>query len=247
MSRVLLRCLPGFLALAVAGLLLSPLPFVGADDAKPEGKKIALLVGVKKSKKDELSDLKYTENDVTRLAELLRRSGYQRVVVMTQREGVVDPDLAPTGDNIREVLTALLKNLRPQDSVLLAFSGHGVQYKDAKDHYFCPADARLADPKSLLSLAAVYDELKRCNAGAKVLLVDACRVNPMPEGVKSPDGARFAVRVEHQDLIEPPGGVAALFSCSRGEASYESNDLQHGVFFHFVLEGLKGKAANKKG
>jgi TPR repeat protein len=243
MSRVLLRHLPAFLALAVAGLLLSHFPLVQADDAKPEGKKIALLVGVKKYKKEELSDLKYTENDVNRLAELLRRSGYQRVVVMTQRAGVEDPDLAPTGENIREVLMSLLKNLKPQDSVLLAFSGHGVQFKDGKDHYFCPADARLADPKSLLSLAAVYDELKRCNAGAKVLLVDACRVNPEPEG------AKFAAKVERQaqDLIEPPGGVAALFSCSKGEASYESNDLQHGVFFHFVLEGLKGKAVNKKG
>ena len=45
----------------------------------------------------------------------------------------------------------------------------------------------------------------------------------------------------------PPGGVAALFSCSEGQKSFESEKLGHGVFFHYVIEGLKGEAANKKG
>jgi uncharacterized caspase-like protein len=45
----------------------------------------------------------------------------------------------------------------------------------------------------------------------------------------------------------PPGGVAALFSCSPGEKAFEHPDLGHGVFFHFVIEGLKGKAADAEG
>jgi hypothetical protein len=38
--------------------------------------------------------------------------------------------------------------------------------------------------------------------------------------------------------------VAALLSCSDGERSFEAGRLGHGVFFHFVLEGLKGAAKN---
>src|SRR5262249_49084792 len=103
---------------------------------EPEGRKMALLVGVKKYKKEELSDLKFTENDVTELAELLRQGGYRRVVVLTQKAGAADPDLLPTGENIRDSLRGLLKGLRPRDSVLLAFSGHGVQFQGEKEHYF---------------------------------------------------------------------------------------------------------------
>ena len=39
----------------------------------------------------------------------------------------------------------------------------------------------------------------------------------------------------------------ALFSCSKGETAYESNTLKHGFLFHFVIEGLEGKAVGKGG
>jgi formylglycine-generating enzyme required for sulfatase activity len=42
----------------------------------------------------------------------------------------------------------------------------------------------------------------------------------------------------------PPDSVAALFSCSEREVSWEDAGLAggHGVFFHYVIEGLKGQA-----
>src|SRR5439155_23142717 len=46
---------------------------------------------------------------------------------------------------------------------------------------------------------------------------------------------------------EKPGGVASFFSCSAGQFSYESDKLRRGLFFHFLIEGLKGQAADPKG
>src|SRR5262249_2985408 len=46
---------------------------------------------------------------------------------------------------------------------------------------------------------------------------------------------------------EPPGGVVAFFSCSEAERAFEHDDLKHGVFFHFVIEALKGGAATDGG
>src|SRR4029079_14958002 len=40
----------------------------------------------------------------------------------------------------------------------------------------------------------------------------------------------------------PPAGVIALFSCSQGERAFEHDELKHGVFFHYVIEGLQGQA-----
>jgi hypothetical protein len=228
------------LALLVAVVLVVGSVRCWQQDSTP-GKKYALLIGVRKYKREELSDLKYTENDVEKLAKVLEKSGYRRVTVLTQKAG--DPDLLPTGENIREHFQAMLKGCKPEDTILLAFSGHGVQFKEEKEHYFCPMDARLGDKKTLVSFSEIYEQLKDCKAATKVLLVDACRNDP------EPGGGKFVVGVER--LAGHPatarGGVAAFYSCSKGEASYESEPLGHGVFFHFVIQGLEGKAANKKG
>ena len=44
---------------------------------------------------------------------------------------------------------------------------------------------------------------------------------------------------------KPPDGVAAPFGCKAGERAYELAGLKHGVFFHHVLEGLRGEAADR--
>src|ERR1043165_1002561 len=43
--------------------------------------------------------------------------------------------------------------------------------------------------------------------------------------------------------------TAVLFSCKGGQRAYESAKAGggHGLFFHFVIEGLQGGAANDKG
>src|SRR5262249_53779660 len=45
-------------------------------------------------------------------------------------------------------------------------------------------------------------------------------------------------------------GVAALFSCKTGQFAFETAKLGkkgHGIFFHYVIEGMKEKARNRKG
>src|SRR5262249_1074358 len=89
-------------------------------------------------------------------------------------------------------------------------------------------------------------------------LVDASRNDPRaadsrcgppgdePVGQESRrEGARAVV--DPPGLKRPfrrpaPGGMAALFSCLRGEVAFESPGLKHGVFFHFVITALAGEA-----
>ena len=90
------------------------------------------------------------------------------------------------------------------------------------------------ETKTLISLDGVYQKLDRSGAGAKVLLADCCRTDPA--------GGRG--RDIPNDVLDktPPKGVYAFFSCGKGEKAFEHKDLQHGVFFYQVLEGLKGAA-----
>jgi hypothetical protein len=222
---------------AVALLLACP-------SATSAGEQYALLVAVQQYDKAELTSLQFTENDITALADVLRDNGYseENIVLMTQTRGAQEARYAPFARNIKKELELLLREPTKDDTVLLAFSGHGIQFVGDKEAYFCAADARLADRETLVSLGAVYQALAACEASAKVLLVDACRNDPQSNVSKAAGEVELEPVGRRGAPIAPPGGIAALFSCSAGEKSYEAPELKHGVFFHYVVEGLAGQA-----
>ncbi len=223
---------------AVLGVALAlGLPsFASAQD----GKRYAVLVGVNGYEHDKLPALKWAVNDAAELGEVLGKSGYA-VTLLTDDAGKADPKLAPTKANIEARLKTVLDGAKKGDLVLVCFAGHGLQFEGDKDAYFCPSDARPFKAKSstLVSLKGVYDELDASHAGMKVLLVDACRDDPAAGRNSRGVGADTAPR--------PPSGVAAIFSCKAGQRAFEHDDLKHGVFFHHVITGLRGEAADRKG
>ena len=241
-----------FLCLMLVATVLLSFPIRPAE----AGKRYALVVGVKKYRSNQpLPELAYTENDATEFAKLLKQGGYD-VTLMTQTEGRMDGKdvFLPTASYIRDQIDAILGSqfLKSDDLVLVALTGHGVQYeltsgdKKTGKFYFCPADADVSKLKSakeitaannLLDLAELYQNLERCKAGGKLLLVDACRNDPT-----KPSLVRSTSSVTLPPLPPPPGGIAAYFSCSAHEQAIEDQDLKHGVFFHHIIEGLQGDA-----
>lgn len=207
------------------------------------GEKYALLVGVRNYDKNELKNLKYSEPDITEMAQVLLKSGYrpENVVLMTQTTGAEDDRFLPRAAEIRRELRLLLKGLSENDSVIIGFAGHGVQFKNETEVYFCPAGTRLADRETLVSLTEVYAELEKCPAHFKLLISDACRNDPLTSNARSLDMVKLESLTRPQKKT-PPGGVAALFSCSSGELAFEHEQLKHGVFYHFLIKGLQGDA-----
>ena len=209
-----------------------------------EGRRYALVVGVQNYEGTGLGSLHYCDNDAAGLADVLRKRGYH-VTLMTRPEYKARDldDLLPTADNIRGNLKAILLNRKRADTVLLAFAGHGEQLKKDGRMYFCPAKCDLDKPDTLIGLDEVYALLKDNEAGGKVLIVDACRNDPLAGRAV---GSEKLESVTRPELPDPPASTVALFSCGKGQVAYESDALKHGFLFHFVIEGLEGKAANKK-
>jgi formylglycine-generating enzyme required for sulfatase activity len=206
------------------------------------GKKHAVIVGVRDYLASTLDPLKYTENDAEELAKVLQEQGGFAVRVLTTTRGEKSKERAPTAANIRASIKALLKGRSRHDTVLVALAGHGIQGKvkeggvEKDESFFCPSDAQLNDNDTLIALGKLFADLRECGAGVKLLLVDACRNDP-----------KIGRNVDLDALPRAPRGTAALFSCKSGERAFETDKLGkkgHGVFFHFVLEGLKGKAKN---
>ena len=71
-----------------------------------EGRRYALLVGIREYDPNEMRALPYTENDVTELAGVLKANGYKAddVVLMTQKLGAAQTRFLPTAKNVRNEL-----------------------------------------------------------------------------------------------------------------------------------------------
>ncbi|MCE9533118.1 MAG: SUMF1/EgtB/PvdO family nonheme iron enzyme [Planctomycetes bacterium] len=190
-----------------------------------EGKKYALLVGVNEYDHGDLAKLDYAVNDAAKLADLLKKHEYDVSLLTDSTAG------KPTKMNIEAALDEILGKYKKNDTLIIAFAGHGLQF--GKDCYFCPTDAKPFDTqtRTLVSLTATYQKLQESYAGVKLVLVDACRN----------DGKR-GIRGGADDTPLPPKGVGVLMSCSDGEFANEHKELQHGVFFYHVIKGMEGAA-----
>ncbi|MEZ6131377.1 MAG: caspase family protein [Planctomycetaceae bacterium] len=118
----------------------------------------ALLVGVRQYDPAQMTSLRYTENDANQLAAVLGNSEYanEHLVLMTQTRGAVFLQLLPASKQIRRQLNLLRSEVAADDTLLIAFSGHGIQFKDEDSIYFCAMEADLSDRSSLISLTDVY-------------------------------------------------------------------------------------------
>lgn len=230
-----------------------------ATPPKPLPGHYALLIGVRLyGGSTGLRPLQFAESDVEELrSTLVKRIGYlpENVHVLSKSEEAreQDSELSPTRSNVMNRLARILKDRKPDDSVLVAFAGHGLQFKGSDDFFFCPSDAAMAadgdtfDRRTLLSQAEIYKALKSSSAGVKLLISDACRNDPISGSTR----ARMTLDLESvtrpQSAI-PPQDVAAIFSCSEKETAHEDDKLGHGVFFHFFIKGIRGEAdANRDG
>ncbi|MCA9092972.1 MAG: SUMF1/EgtB/PvdO family nonheme iron enzyme [Planctomycetaceae bacterium] len=203
-------------------------------------KKLALLVGVNKYERRGFADLSYAQRDVEELGAELRRLGFETTVLTGDAEG----ELRATRSNIDEHVQKLLQDVHKQDIVLLMFSGHGQQFDMKRDDgstkndaFYCPVDAVMGEPESLVSLSLLIDDVLARKGGRNLVLVDACRDLPKDasRGIKGVQGRSISL----------PEETAVFFSCRQGQQSYENQNAGggHGVFTHCVLEGLRGKAS----
>jgi len=172
---------------------------------------------------------------MTDLAAVLEAAGYN-ATVLTDSTGQKDTALEPTKANIEKSLKTMLDKAKKDDLVLVAFAGHGLRFDGKPGGYICPRDAKPLPENTgtLISVESLCENLGNSTAAGKILLVDACRNSPKSKLASGIEG----------DKVKVPKGVCALFSCSAGEHSIEHKNLKHGVFFHHVLAGLKGKAGD---
>ena len=210
-------------------------------------KKLALLIGVEDYRDALISPLRFARADVIGLADGLReRCAFDDVRVLAG-EG---PDDAPDLLNIVTALRDLAGELRPDDTFLLFFAGHGVE-KDGHG-YLLTRDSSQAFPEhGSLSLELLRKNLESLSAGRRVLMVDACR--NCPDAGRSDADNRMGDAIS-RDIVaaarsQPPSAMTTAFlaACRSGQRAYEWPAKGHGVFTYYLLQGLAGPAWTPEG
>ena len=190
--------------------------------------KVAVLAGVGHyPQRSGLGQLRYPARDVDALEAELTRQSY-KVVSLKEQE-------ATKGSLIQALHDAGELVDRGSGTVLFFFSGHG--FTDRNDNYLATFEATSIDlAGSGLSVRAVEDLLKATGAPRQVMFIDACRNEP---------GKAVGARTFKQ--FTASAGMRVLFSTKLGRISYEDDQLQNGVFTHFLVRGLRGEAAGADG
>jgi hypothetical protein len=126
----------------------------------------------------------------------------------------------PQKSTIENTIVEFLNTARRQDHILLLFAGHAVQID--KEAYLVPIEGKINDAKTLISLGWLYQELARCRARQKVLVLDVCRFDPAGGAERS--GAAPMGDILAGKLKAPPAGVQVWVSCAAKEQSWESGN-----------------------
>ncbi len=200
----------------------------------------AVVVGVNRFLDDSVAPLSYAVADAQAFyAELTKPGG---LVVPSQAYlHVTDGERLPTRLEILKSIAFVTENTPADGLVVIYISSHGFIDKNDKS-YVMPEDGNLAILKdSALSVAGIEEYLSPpyCKADKRLLVVDACRNKPTrgTKGIATPDASsRFA------EELKQARGLATMVSCGPDEFSYEDDSVGHGIYTHFLLEGLRGKA-----
>ena len=233
---------------------LSPLPKIERKklmeiNGLSRGMDYAVMIGINNYIDSEVNSLSYAETDIDSLYTILtdpQIGGYNKNSVFLMTPGSEQPQDRPTRTNILLTLKWLSENLKPEDSVLFVFCGHGDSDKNI--NYIIPFDGRLALPQdSSIRLSRLFEWLDACPARRQVVMLDACHSGGPSTLRRGNRGITVISTAFTEELqrIGAPEGRAVLSSSSIEEVSYEDPKLGHGVFTYYVLDGLKNFKADK--
>ncbi|BAY92223.1 MULTISPECIES: GUN4 domain-containing protein [unclassified Tolypothrix] len=211
-----------------------------------------LLVGVNQYEDEQIPGLHYSALDCQGLGEALNAAtqGFPQKEVMIYHDfGEKQPKLA----NIRASLKQIAAASKPTDTVIFYFSGHGMLDSLSQQVVLCLQDTQkeqLTDTG--LKLQELLQLLENCSAQQQLLILDACHSGGMTLlGARGETDPQLNPTPELVEVLRKRAsqrkGFYALLSCDRGQQSWEFPQLGHGVFTYYLIQGLRGEAADSVG
>jgi hypothetical protein len=195
-----------------------------------------LVVGVNRYDRRGFAEkpLQYAERDVEALAVVLKQQGFDVRLLKGSSTGTS----RATKAGIEAALTKVMARRNARDIVFVGFAGHGQQMpllddnggeikgpngRPLEDAFFCPVDATVKKPETMISLSGLMRRLND-EGGINLVMVDACRDNPDPGRAgrsRAMSSMAACRRIRRSSSVVRPGsrlwkptkpGVATAFS-----------------------------------
>ena len=185
-------------------------------------KRAALVIG--NDSYDTLSNLSNAGRDARGMASKLKALGFETTLLLDVKRR-----------DFHEALDAFEDTLNRSDVGLVFFAGHGIQTEPGQN-YLIPSDAQLEKESHLPSEAvradAILKRLERAENRVSILILDACRNNPLPNRGRS---ARRGLQRMDPEVNKD---FAILYSAGPGQVAQDGPPGGHGVFTGELLRAL---------
>lgn len=235
-------------------MLLLILAIVSLSPAQSfKGKRWAILIGIDKYEDNALAPLQFAVADARLMEQTLTSAGFDRVVLLTSDSS--DSSAQPKRSTILGRLAQMADLIKPEDTFLFYFAGHGFSDDKTKKSYLTTSDCQSTLLRETgLPMELLQERMEQIKALHRVFLVDACRNDPFKGGragsnVRNKDLSRdliqAAAAAPSENQNDEQAGTAVLWACSLGERSWEVEERGHGAFTYFLSEGLRNGAAKE--
>jgi len=153
--------------------------------------------------------------------------------------------------NLRSELgTRLKNNAAPDDLVIIYFAGHGATERDSLspdgdglEKYILPFGTDLDDLyATAMPMREVAFIINRIRSERLVFIADACYSGASGGRTVSASGIRASVSDTFLERLAGGKGKIIITASGANEVSMERDELKHGVFTYYLLEGLRGAA-----
>ena len=179
----------------------------GSIAIKPS--RVALVIG-NGHYPDANRPLKQSINDARALATILRRDGFDVLMVEDASK-----------DDMRRAVTRLKSKIGPDTTALMFFSGFGIQA--GRESYMIPVDAQIWKEIDVrrdgLSIESVLGAMKESGAKVKLAVIDASRRNPYERRFRSFSHGLAPINVPDNALILSSATPGQVVDDSTGQYS----------------------------
>lgn len=209
----------------------------------------AVVIGIDDYQDAAIQNLSFASADATALYNVLTDPNLGRFSPYNVKLLLNDD---ATHRAIRSAIATWLANQsRKDDTVIIYYAGHGAPVinarttsKDGMEKYLVPHDAEMED---LRATGIAMDEVQRwfgfLESKRVLFLIDSCYSGVAGGRTFQRPGVQARATLTGEFLDELSGeGRMVVTACDVNEVSLETASLGHGVFTHFLVEGLKGAA-----
>ncbi len=204
-----------------------------------QGHRYALLVGNQNYRDPQFPKLATPLADARSLARILeQRYGFETTARLPDRQLSLLLEDAER-DRILHALSQLRAVLRPEDSLLIYYGGHGVYEKETDRAYWLPIDATRDAPEDWVSDADISTALSRLTARHILIVADSCYAGAFRHREAEPDRTAMS-RVQFLDEVNVRQSRNFITS-GASEPVADGGGKGHSIFAQVLLDALSGE------